>query len=374
MRFLHIADLHFMNCHPYSRVDPNKNINIRFLFQMKLFRMICGYAVKNNIKLILISGDVFEYYNPSSRERTEVFNLFSEFRDKGLTFFIIDGNHDTNGFWSALGYLGNFKIPDITVVSGKPAYFEEYGLACYPYLPGQTAEKINDAFKDVPKKDILMMHGPILGSAMGNGFSLKDGFKLEDIFDLGYKYTAMGDIHTAQSWEDSGRYVVYPGNVMTKDFSEFNAQQKYFMDVTIDGDKVTPKKIRLPMVNPLFVYDFDKNKVTTPNGSMSSFDAVSYTDSIVKIQVTKGNPRFEQRTVINAIYEKGASFVFAELKPSDAKDEEMSEGTSIDSFAIEDVIKEYCDKKGYDSELSLRVYEEIKNTSSREKSRDIGLF
>ena len=67
MRFIHIADLHFSNTYTHSRVLPDKNITDRLHALCTLFEFICSYAVKNGIKLILISGDVYHIYSPSSR-------------------------------------------------------------------------------------------------------------------------------------------------------------------------------------------------------------------------------------------------------------------------------------------------------------------
>jgi len=360
-----------MNCHPYSKVNLELNVNERFLLQMKIFRMICNYAIKNNVKYILASGDIFEYFNPSSRERTEVFNLLSEYRDRGLIFFIIDGNHDTNGFWSALGYLGKLKAPDINVVSGEPRYFEELGLACYPYMPGQTVESIKREFKDKPNKNILMLHGAIVNALNWKNTSCRDMFDLSELFDLGFNYTAIGDLHTNQSWNNGEQYIAYPGNIMAKDFTEFDSQQKYFMDVEIADGKVNVKKIKLPIVNPLLKYDFDSEVVDTQFGTKIKFNFADFKNSIVKVIVSKNNPDFRQKQVLDSIYEKGASFVFAEQRSTTETSITYSDNTSIDSFKIEDVISEFCTQKGYDTEFPLKIYKDVKEISNREKLRDI---
>jgi hypothetical protein len=158
---------------------------------------------------------------------------------------------------------------------------------------------------------------------------------------------------------------------MAKDFTEFDSQQKYFMDVEIADGKVNVKKIKLPIVNPLLKYDFDSEVVDTQFGTKIKFNFADFKNSIVKVIVSKNNPDFRQKQVLDSIYEKGASFVFAEQRSTTETSITYSDNTSIDSFKIEDVISEFCTQKGYDTEFPLKIYKDVKEISNREKLRDI---
>ena len=87
MRFLHTSDLHIG-----KKLDGIS----RLAEQKEVLNEIIDIAVGQNVDIVLVAGDVFDTFIPSS----DAENLFFEFLDglsnKGKTVVCISGNHDDN--------------------------------------------------------------------------------------------------------------------------------------------------------------------------------------------------------------------------------------------------------------------------------------
>lgn len=110
MKFVHLADLHLdAKFDSLSSIDglPQK----RRLEQRKALKDVVEYIKENDIKLFLISGDLYEqnYIRKSSIEYVN--KLFEEIPDTQI--FIAPGNHDPyikNSFYSTYTWSKNVHI------------------------------------------------------------------------------------------------------------------------------------------------------------------------------------------------------------------------------------------------------------------------
>ena len=102
MKFVHMADMHFDS--PFSTLAQDEMIaQERRLEQRKALKDVVEYIKENDIKLFLISGDLYEqnYIRKSSIEYVN--KLFEEIPDTQI--FIAPGNHDPyikNSFYKLL--------------------------------------------------------------------------------------------------------------------------------------------------------------------------------------------------------------------------------------------------------------------------------
>lgn len=354
MRFIHCADLHFLNCLPYSKLNMKRNLSQRFLDQLKLFELICTYAINNKVKYVLVAGDIFEHYNPNIKERTAVLQLLIKKIEQGVEFILMSGNHDRNTFWSNMEYLEGIK-KGLHIVSKESRYVFDDMLLC-PFKVGQNLDSIKkDLNGKTPK--VLALHGGIAGADMGHGFRPKDGFSLEELQTLNIPYIAMGDYHKSQIWKDKGNYVVYSGSLMAVDFREFDSQQKFFFDVEITDNKPVVKMFKLPMVNPLIMYNFKNDTFTDCTLVNKKESDINFNNAIIKILYDR-----KQSLEINKLKEKfiklGASYVTSEPLPKEKI-------ASIDSkpkklnIKVESNIIDFCNKNNYESDLSIKIYSDM---------------
>ncbi|MFR6100383.1 MAG: metallophosphoesterase family protein [Longibaculum sp.] len=88
MKFVHIADLHLGKViHQYSLLDIQREL---------LFELL-EYMNQEDIRILLIAGDIYDRFIPSQ----EAVNLLDEFLSKALLDYhievlMISGNHDSS--------------------------------------------------------------------------------------------------------------------------------------------------------------------------------------------------------------------------------------------------------------------------------------
>jgi len=86
MRLLHTADLHL------GKVLEGHS---RYEEQCLMLQEICNIANEHQVDLVLLSGDIFDVYNPSAESERLFFNFLKELAaDDARAVVIIAGNHD----------------------------------------------------------------------------------------------------------------------------------------------------------------------------------------------------------------------------------------------------------------------------------------
>ena len=120
MKFVHMADMHFDS--PFSTLAQDETIaQERRLEQRKALKDVVEYIKENDIKLFLISGDLYEqnYIRKSSIEYVN--KLFEEIPDTQI--FIAPGNHDPyikNSFYSTYTWSKNVHILNENIKNIRP--------------------------------------------------------------------------------------------------------------------------------------------------------------------------------------------------------------------------------------------------------------
>lgn len=264
MKILHLSDLHIgKKVNDFSMIESQKHVLNQAIDLIK----------NEDIKALLIAGDVFDKPIPSL-QALEVFNSFLEEVCKcNLKIFIISGNHDN---LERLSYLSSFlKKADIYISKNFDGTLESYQLTediniflmpyLYPalirkYYPNETIESYNDAFRvlikntniDNKKTNILLAHQFVIGSdslitsdseqkSVGGVDCIT--YELFNDFD----YTALGHLHCPQ--KAGLEKIRYAGSPLKYSFSEIN-QKKSFTIVDIKAKNDI--KISLIPITPLY--------------------------------------------------------------------------------------------------------------------------
>lgn len=232
MKIFHISDLHIgRELNGYSLIEDQKWV------LMDITKKIH----ENNVKYLLISGDVFDKYNPSN-EAMELFeNFISDLSNIGVNTLIISGNHDSK---YRLGYLHEFlKRYNIHISTTLDSIkFEEDKLSFYmiPYLheyemrllcKDDNASELELYNKAIEKyfsnseagyTHICMCHNFIAGGqASSSERTLTVGGldKMPTSLFAKFDYTALGHLHIKQKM---GSNIYYSGSIMKYSVSEFN--------------------------------------------------------------------------------------------------------------------------------------------------------
>ncbi len=209
MKFVHIADMHFDT--PLVALKNNRElIKKRRTEYKQVFRDVIQYIKKENVDLLLVSGDLFEQ---KYVERSTIEFIISSFQLIPSTkIFIAPGNHDP--LIKSSPYL-TYKWPDnVTIFTSKVkrvscGNVDIYGIGFDNY-EFMTEEIQTLSIEDESKVNVLVIHGTF------NGSSKKYlDLKASDLEK--FDYVALGHIHEKKV-DDS--YIIYPGSLVSMGFDE----------------------------------------------------------------------------------------------------------------------------------------------------------
>lgn len=221
MKIIHSSDIHLG-----SKINSKfKSIsNDRKLELRNSFLNMCNYAKNNDVKVILLSGDIFDENTPSKKDKDNFYSVISNYPN--IDFLYLKGNHD-------LYENNNTAIPNLKTFSST--------LTSYNYdnitISGLELNKENSntfyhTIKLNPNQlNILMLHGTISSSK---------GENLIDISALKNKnidYLALGHIHSYKTGKiDSRGIYSYCGCLEGRGFDEEGKKGFVLLDI---NDKIT---------------------------------------------------------------------------------------------------------------------------------------
>ena len=210
MKIIHSADIHLgapINGFP-KEISEERKREVRNTF----VRMV-DYARENGVKVILLSGDVFDRDKPFKKDVDFFYGVVESNPD--IDFLYLRGNHDSDGESRALSNLKTFSTEwksyeygDV-VISGIELV-DKNSLSLYSTLSLQAK-----------KTNIVMLHGQI-GSEIN----------LVKLREKNIDYLALGHIHTFTEGnvDGRGRYA-YSGCLEGRGFDETGVKGFVVLDV-----------------------------------------------------------------------------------------------------------------------------------------------
>ncbi len=229
MKIIHVADIHLDSA--FSSKEGGETSETRRIRLAQLFQKLVEYAKENGVKVILLSGDIFDTSDIRRDQRMNFLSIISKYSD--IDFLYLRGNHDINVDFSDVSLVNlktfnpdewtKYKYENI-VISGREMTDKNY-------------EKIYDGL-DLNKDDIniVMMHG----EAKNN--TGKDVVDLTKLVNKNIDYLALGHIHkrSEDKLDNRGVYV-NPGCLQGRGFDETGEKGFYLLD--INGNKINHKFI-----------------------------------------------------------------------------------------------------------------------------------
>lgn len=233
MRFIHAADIHLgSKCDAKfpREISEERKREIR-----ESFSKLIDYAEDNNIKVILLAGDVFDRDHPSTKDKDFFFSACKLHPD--ISFYYLRGNHDK---------------ADILESSPSNLYFfgekwQSYDLGENVKVYGiELSEKNSKGYYDSLKLDlndfnIVMCHGQVSPTVGPETIVLKN------LKNKGIDYLALGHIHSRQEGtiDDRGSFA-YSGCLCGRGFDEIGEKGFVVYDTdTRKSDFVSVSKRRL---------------------------------------------------------------------------------------------------------------------------------
>ena len=264
-RFAHVSDTHF-GLNSLGTDMPN-GLNSRTMDGFQAFDELIDYAIKNNLKLIVHSGDVL---NTKVVNQSVVNNFYARIKrlsNANIPIYILQGNHDSSRVLENLNGLDlatTLQLPNVYVSRGNDDVLDLGFIQIASVSYWMTSEEIEQKISamavtiDWTRPAILVVHLQIQYADFPGSFKEDLPFTPLTILTAHpWTYIAAGHIHKQQQLNaDPPAY--YAGSLTRCTFAEEH-DPKGFNIVTVNGTKAT--SIKQHEVNCL--------KMLTLKGSMS---------------------------------------------------------------------------------------------------------
>jgi len=217
VKFLHCADLHLDA--PLTGL-PDHLVQLRQEELRENFGRIVDLARKENVQIIMISGDLFDR---ESVKKTTIDYIIKKIEEiKWIPVLICTGNHDSllrNYYYQMSNLPENLYLFDRTI---SRIDFPDKNLCIYGisfYEPLQEKNLLKGFVVDNENKiNIMMMHGEVVTSG---GKSIYNPITLSDIEKSKLDYIALGHVHSFSGLNKAGKvYWCYPGTPEGNGFDE----------------------------------------------------------------------------------------------------------------------------------------------------------
>lgn len=222
MKLIHCADIHFGS--KMDRLGVKKDERKAEL--RTSFEYLIEYANDNDIKVVLLSGDIFDKSNPSIKDKDYFYDLIK--KNKDINFYYLKGNHDID--------LDDrdIEIDNLKVFTDEWQSFDEDGVKIYGIIMDSANNSSFYSTLNTNKDDvnIVMLHGEV-SDKVG-----QDCIKIDKLKNKNIDYLAIGHIHSYKTNKiDSRGYYCQPGCLMGRGFDECG--EKGFVVINIDDKKVS---------------------------------------------------------------------------------------------------------------------------------------
>jgi DNA repair exonuclease SbcCD nuclease subunit len=242
MKFICSADWHIRASNPRIRTDDYTNV------QLNKIAMILDIAKENDANVI-VAGDVFDGPRCPFSLLNRYMDLFSDYKNLGVTIFAVAGQHDLH-----------FHNPDLD--NTPLGTFVKSGLITIPRTERifgvGWGEKIEDAFGS----KVLIHHFPVCPDKPP--FFMDDAISAEDMLNkikkTGCELMVTGDYHYGHYISDFRRNctLINPGPIMRASKDKMDYVPKVYL-YSSEGRLPTIKEINIPVEKDCFDFDIIDN-------------------------------------------------------------------------------------------------------------------
>lgn len=190
-----VSDIHFHNWSAYSK--QVEGMNSRLLDTIKATRQAFDFAL-NHDKVVLFGGDLVHTRGsliPSVFN--QIVKLWQEYEQKGLKFYMIAGNHDSENIDAAKSKtaLDSLESEGCRVVSQGSYCFELPGYKVWAYAWVDDLDTLQETLirdnEKYDKKDVVLIHAAVGGFVPNISKTLDPEF----LYGLNCGYVFAGHIH-----------------------------------------------------------------------------------------------------------------------------------------------------------------------------------
>ncbi len=379
MQVIHVSDTHLGR--------QEYGYEFRELDGYELFNKVVEDAIEEHIKLIVLSGDLFDEAKPRNRALRTVVECFRRLREKGVKVVLIPGDHDYPRKRDILPLYVLDDIFDNVVLLGVPygdGYRTEYVLesekiAFYalPFTPFKTRIKkylprflqtASNFFREHSGyKHVLLAH-----------YSVKEYMPYDAVLSLSdipcVTYAAFGHIHSRiKTMLPSGGLLAYPGSLDIYRRDEIQGWLKYgkgynLVDLSIEPDPSMVEWINLD-VRKQVLYRIKSSELDSLYGIVER-ELEGVTKKPIIIHLTVAAKTSERVNIARYIEKLSPSEVLIRHHIEYIDDEEKSIVSNGDEPVGYDEVEVLARYMGVSREAAEIVYEIVEGIASNSLSRE----
>ena len=215
--FIIFSDLHFYKNYSKSKVLDNGRTSWLDT-QLKLVHNIFKYAKENNIKTVIINGDIFEEKNHLPQDLyNEIWNLFNQYSED-FRIILNTGNHDFLTLSRSSSLQPFSSIVEVVRVPVDMTMGNDF-VRIVPFgMLSPTSLQLPDG---IYEHCILCTHEDIQGFKYSSGQEIESDTKVE-VF-RGWDTVFNGHIHTPQNIKN----IINIGSCMIQDWGESRDSKRF---------------------------------------------------------------------------------------------------------------------------------------------------
>ena len=278
MKIIHCADLHLD-----SRMTSNlskEQAKERKMEMLRTFVRMVDYAQKNQVRAIIIAGDMFDTRNVSATARNLVKDTINAHPD--IDFLYLKGNHDCDNFLVKLD-----EIPDnLKLFEDRWTSYEYGNIVISGVELGADNRHLvyNTLVLDQDRYNIVVLHGQT------SDYGAKDKAEIIDLNSLKNKnidYLALGHVHDYKNDRLDNRGVYcYSGCLEGRGFDECGP--KGFVMLDINESRLTASFSFVPFAyRNLYIVDVDVTGVMTTSQAAEKIEKTLAEASIASSSMVK---------------------------------------------------------------------------------------
>ncbi|MEB3188068.1 MAG: DNA repair exonuclease [bacterium] len=214
-RFIHAADLHLDT--PFAGIGKVSERVARLLQEASLeaFDALIELTLAEDAAFLLLAGDLYDGAQRGIRAQRRFEQGLRRLDERGIATFIVHGNHDPLGGWSAVRewpsrvtVFGSAAVQAVPVVRDGETIATVHGLSHdRPHVTENLALRFRRT--EAPGIHIGLLHAN--AGAQGEHAPYSP-CSVEELAAIGLDYWALGHVHRRQILSRQP-WVVYPGNL-----------------------------------------------------------------------------------------------------------------------------------------------------------------
>ena len=242
LKILHTADIHLDASFP----SLGSKESLRRKDLLDCFDRLINLAIKNEVHLFVVAGDLFDHPRPSAATVGKVQAGLQRLSDRGILPVLLPGTHDHIVAPDTIYYRASFPgavLLDAPRVE-SPVSVSVAGVAVHLYGFAYHPRYSTDALGGMKRRALSgvhlgFLHGSLKGSPEWEHRPKDLPFSFADIKDWGLDYVALGHYHNfALLREGDKTLACYPGTPEGRRFGENGSRHCALVSLKKDGVSV----------------------------------------------------------------------------------------------------------------------------------------